>query len=137
MERRKILKCRFSRGDSHMNVENEDLDMREYDYFFIPENQVVKKGDYAIVRVGNILKIVKVMGVGFYSAKATKHAIAVFSLEAHLQRMEREEKIKVLYHEIQQRAERALEKERLRQLAEADEQLAKMLHDLQVLESQT
>lgn len=129
-----IIKVQFSLGDSHMNVVHPQLTPKQYDYFHLQDGEKAKVGDYAIVRVVDTLKIVKIVGVGRYSVKANKFAICVFSLDAHEERRNKAERLIELKEALVARATEVRERERLEDLAKNDEVLAGMLTELKELE---
>ena len=129
-----VIKVQFSSGESHMNVAHPILSTKTYDYFYLPAGEEAKKGNYAVVRVVDTLKIVKIVGVGRYSGKANKYAICVFSLDEHEERRNKAERLVELKEALIARATEVRERERLQELAKNDEMLAGMLKELQELE---
>lgn len=132
--KKQVIKVQFSTGDSHIDVVNENLDFKQYDYFYVGEGITVRAGQYAVVRVANRLKIVKVVGVGKYSGKANKFAIALFNLDDHQNRINLCEKIEQLKTDIRIRSEEVSNRKRLKALADEDEQLKAMFAELEALE---
>lgn len=134
----KIIRVQFSQGDSHMAAKEErrNLYHKEYDYFLVRDEDEakLKEGSLAVVEVNGCLKIVHVCGILRRSSRATKHAIAVFSLEEHKKLLEEEHQIEDLRAAILARAEEAKEREKLKALAAVDSALAAMLEELNKLE---
>lgn len=134
---KQVIKVQFANGDSHMSVNEaaQNLYHRQYDYFFVGETVTVRKGQYAVVEVSGIMKIVKVIGVGKFSGKANKYAIAVFDLESHQKRISVQEEIEALREAISCRAKEAMQRKHLEELAQSDSELATLLEQLKSLES--
>ena len=136
MSEGKIIRVNFFSGSNHANVAGQGLDPREYDYFKLRPEDKVKAGDYAVVNVQSVLKIVKVHSVLQRSSKATRYAITTFSLEEYDKAVERKNAITNLQVEILERAKQAAKRKELEQLASSDPVLASMLEDLKKLESE-
>jgi hypothetical protein len=134
-----IIKVQFSNGDSHMaaNESQQNLYHREYDYFYLGEGLAAAKGQYAVVEAQGVLKIVKIVGVGKFSNKATKYAITVFNLTDHKERIATAKQVAELREAILARAAEAKQMQAIRELAESDEGLKKMLEELKELESKS
>lgn len=132
-----IIKVQFSQGDTHMaaNEGAQLLYYKEYDYFYVGEEVTAKAGQYAVVEANGYLKVVKIVGVGKYSNKATKYAISIFDLQDHSERVKKDKQIQGLKENILARAEEARQMRELQTLAEGDSLLKEMLTELQTLES--
>ncbi len=136
MSEGKIIRVNFFSGSNHANVAGHNLDSREYDYFKLRPEDKVKAGDYAVVNVQGVLKIVRIHSVLQRSSKATRYAITTFSLEEYEAAVERKNAITNLQEEILERAKKASERKKLEDLAGSDPVLASMLEDLKKLESE-
>ena len=113
---KRIIRVNFFRGDSLANTMNNNLDSREYDYFFVDDDVEIKDDSYAVVAVGTTLKIVKVVKEAKVSGKATKFAIAVFSLTEHEERIEIQKNIQELEEAIIARAKTAEKRAQINKL---------------------
>jgi hypothetical protein len=136
----KVIRVQFPSGDSPMRVDAAGVPAgiftsREYDYFLLDDKTEVPPNACAVVQVGDILKIVKVVGIMRSSVRAAKHAIAVFDLKAHREALTRKNEIEALKQDILARAEDTKQRQKLNDLASEDPILKQMLDDLHRLES--
>lgn len=138
-----ILRTRFPAGDYMRAEKTPSKKGITYDYFYVPgENEKVEAGMFAVVDVADSsrgeggMKVVQVENVLTRSTQATKHALAVFSLEGYQARLEKQERVESLRAAILDRAESARERRRLEELAKDDVNLAEMLKELDALEAE-
>lgn len=134
MSKVRCIKVNFFSDTGRAN--NAVVDHREYDYMLVAKEDV-RVGDYAVVKVGEIFKVVRIIQVmSRKSAKATKYAYTTFREDALDAAIMREAKITSLKEEIRERAEEARERQKLAELAAGDTQLTAMLSELTQLEAE-
>lgn len=136
----KTIRVKFAQpygAEMHANPRQRTLTDKNYEYFLVPSDQEksLAKGSLAVVEVEGVLRIVAICGVGAFTGRATKYAIAVFNLDEHRAIVENQENIRELETAILLRAETARKRNELRLLAEHDTELKRMLEELTALET--
>lgn len=124
---RNILRVKF------FNNDGTKYEVKDYDYFY---NGEAKKGDMAVVKVGNVFKIVEVDRVMKTSKYATKYAYTVFSEDGVKASIEKEQRLCELREEMEDRIKQIAYLNNLKKLTEEDDVLKGMFEEYMNLNKQ-
>lgn len=131
---KKVIRVAFASGEQHMDDKGGAAERsRTYDYFFVDEAKKVKKGDFAVVNVHGVLKIVIIREVMTNSTKANRHAVAIFGLDDWADIIAKEKKLQALKEAIGSRAKEARDMALFRELAKNDEGLLALINEFDTL----
>lgn len=106
-------------------------------YDFLTDIEDLKKGDQVVVESSRGLGIATVQAIKNHSAKATKWVVQRVDLEAHNERIEREEKLKELRAKMEKRYKEISEIALFEKLASEDDDMKILVDEFKSLKKRT